>query len=111
MQQRYMPVNIKDFPSIIKENYVYVDKTHFLWNMNRFNKTFFLPRLRRFQKSLYLSTLKAYYDIDQVLPLTKTLMANIPYASLDEDKLFLREHKYHWITKIMHYQMSNLYIS
>ncbi len=33
-------------------------------------------------------------DIDQVLTLTKALMASIPYDSLPEDKLFLREHNY-----------------
>ena len=33
-------------------------------------------------------------DIDRVLTLTKALMASIPYDSLPEDKLFLREHNY-----------------
>ena len=33
-------------------------------------------------------------DIDQVLTLTKALMASIPYDSLPEDKLFLREQNY-----------------
>ena len=33
-------------------------------------------------------------DIDRVLTLTKALMASIPYDSLPEDRLFLREHNY-----------------
>ena len=33
-------------------------------------------------------------DIERVLTLTKALMASIPYDSLPEDKLFLREHNY-----------------
>ena len=33
-------------------------------------------------------------DIDRVLTLTKALMASIPYDSLPEDKLFLREQNY-----------------
>ena len=33
-------------------------------------------------------------DIDQVLTLTKALIASIPYDSLSEDKLFLREQNY-----------------
>ena len=33
-------------------------------------------------------------DVDRVLTLTKALMASIPYDSLPEDKLFLREQNY-----------------
>jgi hypothetical protein len=33
-------------------------------------------------------------QIDEVLNLYKTLMASIPYASLPEDKQFLREQNY-----------------
>jgi len=33
-------------------------------------------------------------DIDEVLTLTKALMASIPYDNLPSDKLFLREHNY-----------------
>ena len=36
-------------------------------------------------------------DIDGVLTLIKALMASIPYDSLPEDKLFLREHNYQTI--------------
>ena len=43
--------------------------------------------------SEFLSSMKRG-DIDRVLTLTKALMASIPYDSLPEDKLFLREHNY-----------------
>ena len=33
-------------------------------------------------------------DIEKILTLTKSLIASIPYDSLPEDKLFLREHNY-----------------
>ena len=33
-------------------------------------------------------------DIERILALTKSLIASIPYDSLPEDKLFLREHNY-----------------
>lgn len=57
-----MPVGVQDFPSMIEGEYVYVDKTQFIWKMDRVNMTFFLTRPRRFGKSLYLSTLKAYFE-------------------------------------------------
>ena len=47
----------------------------------------------RFMISEFLSSMKRG-DIDRVLTLTKALMASIPYDSLPEDKLFLREHNY-----------------
>ena len=62
MQQRDMPVGVQDFPSMIEGKYVYVDKTHFLWKMDKVGRTFFLTRPRRFGKSLYLSTLRAYFE-------------------------------------------------
>ena len=47
----------------------------------------------RFMISEFLSSMKCG-DIERVLNLTKALMASIPYDSLPEDKLFLREHNY-----------------
>ena len=47
----------------------------------------------RFMISEFLSSMKRG-DIDRVLALIKALMASIPYDSLPEDKLFLREHNY-----------------
>ena len=47
----------------------------------------------RFMIAEFLSSMKSG-DIDRVLTLTKALMASIPYDSLPEDKLFLREQNY-----------------
>ena len=47
----------------------------------------------RFMISEFLNSMKSG-DIDRVLNLTKALMASIPYDSLPEDKLFLREQNY-----------------
>ena len=62
VKQSYMPIGVQDFPSMIEGKYVYVDKTQFIWKMDRVNRTFFLARPRRFGKSLYLSTLQAYFE-------------------------------------------------
>ena len=62
MQEKSMPVGVQDFPSMIEGNYVYVDKTQFVWKMDKVGRTFFLTRPRRFGKSLFLSTLRAYFE-------------------------------------------------
>ncbi|MGP1440311.1 MAG: PD-(D/E)XK nuclease domain-containing protein [Treponema sp.] len=49
--------------------------------------------LGHFMINNFLNSMKKG-DIDRVLTLTKALMASIPYDSLPEDKLFLREHNY-----------------
>ena len=46
-----------------------------------------------FNISLFKNAMKKG-DIDQVLTLTKALLASIPYDNLPADKLFLREHNY-----------------
>ena len=49
--------------------------------------------LGHFMINNFLNSMKKG-DIERVLTLTKALMASIPYDSLPEDKLFLREHNY-----------------
>jgi hypothetical protein len=53
-----------DFEKIRTQNYVYVDKTRFIEQIeNESNSYNFLIRPRKFGKSLFLSTLLHYYDI------------------------------------------------
>ena len=48
---------------MIKGNFLYVDKTEYIWNLIRPAKGFyFLSRPRRFGKSLLVSTLKAIFE-------------------------------------------------
>ena len=56
------PIGIQDFESIIKDGYVYVDKTALIYRLVTEGKIYFLSRPRRFGKSLLVSTLKAYYQ-------------------------------------------------
>ena len=55
------PIGVQTFETIIKENYVYVDKTDLVYNLAQ-NHICFLSRPRRFGKSLLLSTLDAYFS-------------------------------------------------
>ena len=60
MNQKY-PVGIQDFEKLRSENYVYVDKTKFVWEIAKWGGYFFLSRPRRFGKSMLISTLEALY--------------------------------------------------
>lgn len=58
---RKLPIGIQTFEDIRKENYLYVDKTAFVWTIANRGKPYFLSRPRRFGKSLLLSTFEAYF--------------------------------------------------
>ena len=55
------PIGIQTFEKIRTEDYVYVDKTEFIFKLSRSSCPFFLSRPRRFGKSLLLSTFEAYF--------------------------------------------------
>ncbi|MBD5356124.1 MAG: ATP-binding protein [Bacteroides sp.] len=55
------PISTADFERIRKENFVYVDKTQYLYSLVSTSGFYFLSRPRRFGKSLLLSTLEAYF--------------------------------------------------
>ena len=51
------------FEKLIKGNYLYVDKTEYIWQLvNHTGESYFLSRPRRFGKSLTISTLKALFE-------------------------------------------------
>ena len=54
------PISIQTFEKIIKDNYVYVDKTDLIYDLVQ-EHVCFLSRPRRFGKSLLISTLEAYF--------------------------------------------------
>ena len=62
MSRRRFPVGVQDFESIIKDGFVYVDKTEYVYDLaNNYGNAMFLSRPRRFGKSLLCSTLKHYF--------------------------------------------------
>ncbi len=59
--RKLYPLGIQTFSDIIEKNYVYVDKTEYVYRMTRYRYVF-LSRPRRFGKSLLTSTLKSYFE-------------------------------------------------
>lgn len=59
---RKLPIGIQSFDKLRTENYLYVDKTEFIYQMAYQGVPYFLSRPRRFGKSLLLSTFKAYFE-------------------------------------------------
>ncbi len=63
MVRRRFPVGVQDFEKIIKDGFVYVDKTEYIYDLaNNYGNAIFLSRPRRFGKSLLCSTLRHYFQ-------------------------------------------------
>lgn len=73
------PVGIQTFEKIIKDGYVYVDKTEFVYELVSSGQYYFLARPRRFGKSLLLSTIQAYFEGK------KDLFQGLAISGLEED--------------------------
>ncbi|MEG1564161.1 MAG: ATP-binding protein [Bacteroides sp.] len=58
-----IPYGLSDFPRIIREDYYYVDKSHFIELIEDQPPYLFLIRPRRFGKSLFLALVETYYDV------------------------------------------------
>ncbi|HMP29662.1 MAG TPA: AAA family ATPase [Saprospiraceae bacterium] len=61
MQKRLYPIGQQDFPELINDGKVYVDKTMYAYTILTTNKYYFLSRPRRFGKSLFISTLESIF--------------------------------------------------
>lgn len=62
-QQKFYPVGIQTSSEIIGKNYLYIDKTGYVYRMTHSaSKYMFLSRPRRFGKSLLASTLHSYFE-------------------------------------------------
>ena len=61
MEERRYPIGIQTFSEIIRDGYIYVDKTDLVWQLAHYAKFIFLSRPRRFGKSLLTSTLESYF--------------------------------------------------
>ncbi len=57
---KHLSASVYTFETLIEGNYLYIDKTEFIWKLlEQPLGIYFLSRPRRFGKSLMLSTLKA----------------------------------------------------
>ncbi|MCF7800258.1 ATP-binding protein [Candidatus Babeliales bacterium] len=57
-----LPVGLQGFREIIEDDYLYVDKTEYLYNLIKGGKVYFLSRPRRFGKSLTCSTFEEIFS-------------------------------------------------
>ena len=78
---RKLPIGIQTFTEIREENYLYVDKTAFVWRIANTGKPYFLSRPRRFGKSLLLSTFEAYFEGK------KELFDGLAIADMEKEKM------------------------
>jgi len=57
-----LPLGIQNFKEIIRGNYIYADKTQYIYNLINDAKYYFLSRPRRFGKSLLLDTIAEAFN-------------------------------------------------
>ncbi len=62
-----LSIGISDFKELIQGNYIYVDKTEYIYKMTSSGKYYFLSRPRRFGKSLLISTLEYLFKGEKKL--------------------------------------------
>ena len=63
MARKLYPIGIQTFEEIRRNDYLYIDKTEFIYRMTHTDgKYFFLSRPRRFGKSLLVSTFQSYFE-------------------------------------------------
>ena len=79
LQRRKYPIGIQTFPEIIRNNYIYVDKTDLVWELAHYAKFIFMSRPRRFGKSLLTSTLESYFKGE------RDLFAGLKIADMEQE--------------------------
>ena len=89
-QRRLYPIGIQTFEKIRELDYLYIDKTEYVYQMTHADsKYLFLSRPRRFGKSLLVSTLHAYFEgrkeLFQGLAIEKLEKEWVKYAVLHFD--------------------------
>ena len=58
---RKLPIGLQSFKDLREKEFLYVDKSEYVFRLAGASKVYFLSRPRRFGKSLFLSTLEAYF--------------------------------------------------
>jgi len=62
-----LSIGISDFKELINGNYIYVDKTEYIYKLINQGKYYFLSRPRRFGKSLLISTISYLFQAEKEL--------------------------------------------
>ena len=76
---RKLPIGVQSFEVMRQEQFLYVDKTRYIYELAHTGRQYFLSRPRRFGKSLFLSALKAYWQG------RKELFEGLEIAELEKD--------------------------
>ena len=76
---RKLPIGIQTFEKLREGNFLYVDKTMYIYQLVATSTPYFLSRPRRFGKSLFLTTLEAYFQG------RKDLFEGLAIAQLEKD--------------------------
>ena len=116
---RKLPIGVQSFEDLREKDFIYIDKTDYIFRLIDSSKVYFLSRPRRFGKSLFLSTLKAYFlgqkDLFKGLALEKLEEAQAEkreiwqeypvlyldfnaamYQSLQDLEIIINDHLYKW---------------
>ncbi len=98
MENQKYSIGIQDFAELIEGNYVYVDKTKYIYQMLQ-GKYYFLSRPRRFGKSLLVNTLYYLFEgrkdlfkglwIEEKIEWKKHPIIKFDFTLLDYDELGL----------------------
>jgi hypothetical protein len=67
MGLKELPIGIQNFHKLIRDDYLYIDKTMHLWSMINKDEGYFFARPRRFGKSLLISILEAIFKGEKEL--------------------------------------------
>jgi hypothetical protein len=57
-----LPIGIQSFEKLRTDNFIYVDKTEYIYELTRENGYYFISRPRRFGKSLLVDTIKCLFE-------------------------------------------------
>ena len=64
---KHLPIGLQNFKTLRQLDYLYIDKTQYIFQLIRNNNPLFLSRPRRFGKSLLLSTIKYIFSGEKEL--------------------------------------------
>ena len=86
---RKLPIGIQTFEKLREGNFLYVDKTAYVYQLASTSTPYFLSRPRRFGKSLFITTLESYFqgrkDLFEGLAIEKLEKDWIAYPVLHMD--------------------------
>ncbi len=106
------PIGIQTFSNIIEGQYIYIDKTKYVYELAKDYKYIFLSRPRRFGKSLLTSTFESYFegkkDLFKGLEIDNLEKDWTEYPVLHFDMSVAKYKKEEELHSALSYQLANL---